>query len=468
MPTTSPATQASPPEDQFAPFTPSSDMRWDLRRVCHLLRRATFGPTEARVTAMLKQSQTDAIDSLFAYDPADDPFNGMIEQMVGLFNLKEPDSVQRWWIYRMLNTPRPLQEKVALFWHNRFATSCTKAPAEFMHIQIEMFRQKGLGSFRDLLLSVTKDPAMLVWLDGRSNRKGRANENYAREIMELFTLGVGKYTENDVKQLARAFTGWRIEDNRGTFNPKEFDDGEKEIFGEKGNFDAAGAIDLILKQPAAPKFLAKKILAAFVHPKPTDEQIDHYAKRLLATEWNIKIVLREIFASRMFFSDFAYRSKIKSPAELAIGAALIVGGKVNASFLREEMSKMGQNLLFPPTVKGWDGEETWINSNTVLERFNLGMSLATQRRDNEFARRADLQNDLKQHNVTSGREFIDFYTQLMFDGKLATYFRGELIEYMNRNERNEPAMFTLNPGMVSTKARDVLHLMMSMPEYQLN
>jgi len=461
--------QPQPPSDPFGPFSATDDQPWDLRRACHLMRRAGFGPTDKTLNTVLKQAPSDAVDSLFDFDVADDPFNGMIEQMEGLFNLNQVESVQRWWIYRMIYTSRPLQEKVALFWHNRFATSAAKVEnGLFMHNHIELFRQKGLGSFRDLLVAVTKDPAMLIWLDGRTNRKGKANENYGREIMELFTLGVGNYTEADVKELARAFTGWQINGNEGAFNEKQFDDGEKTIFGVKGKFNAEQAIDLILKQPAASKFLARKMLREFVHPAPADEHLTHYAARLVDSDWNIKTVLREMLGSRLFFSDWAYRSKIKSPTEMAVGAALMVGGKVNAQFLREEMGKMGQNLLYPPNVKGWDGEQAWINSNTVLVRFNLGLSLATQRRDNEFARRTDFESYLKQNKITTAADAIDFYSRLMFDGRLPTQDRAELLEYMNRNERNEPVQFVLNGGTINSKVRGVLHLMMSMPEYQLN
>src|SRR5689334_23140652 len=146
------AAEFQPPSDPFAPFSATADQPWDLRRVGHLLRRAGFGPTDKRIAAMLKQSPAEAVDSVFAFDVADDPFNGMIDQMEGLFNLNQVDSVQRWWIYRMINTPRPLQEKVALFWHNRFATSAAKVEnGQYMHNHIALFRQKALGSFRDLL-----------------------------------------------------------------------------------------------------------------------------------------------------------------------------------------------------------------------------------------------------------------------------------------------------------------------------
>jgi uncharacterized protein (DUF1800 family) len=308
---------------------------------------------------------------------------------------------------------------------------------------------------------------MLVWLDGRTNRKGKPNENFAREVMELFTLGVGNYSEDDIKQLARAFTGWQINGDDAKFEKSQFDDGEKEAFGQKGSYDAIVAIELILAQPAAPRFLSKRLLRGFVNPQPTDEQIEHYAQRLTSNEWNIRATLHEILSSRMFFSEWAYRSKIKSPVELAVGSVLVMGGKVNTQFLREQLAKMGQSLLFPPNVKGWDGEEAWINANTVLQRFNLGMALATQRQENEFARRADLDSWIKKLGAQKASDVVEAYARMMLDGQLDPQARASMIEFMNRNEKNEPTLFTPSPGMVNSRVRDMLHLMMSMPEYQL-
>jgi uncharacterized protein (DUF1800 family) len=393
----------------------------------------------------------------------------MLEQMEGLFNLKEVEAAGRWWIHRMMYTPHPLQEKMALFWHNRFATSAAKVgDGYFMHQMIELFRQQGLGNFRDLVVAVSRDPAMLVWLDGQKNRKGKANENFGRELMELFTLGVGNYTEHDVKQVSRCFTGWTIsyQDRKGIFDPKKFDEGEKEIFGKTGKFDGSAAIDLILQQPSASKHLAKKILIEFVHPEPTQEQIDHYAPRLVELKWEIRPVMKEIFSSRMFFSDWAYRSKIKSPCELTIGVALAIGGIPNTQFLRESMGRMGQPLLYPPSVKGWDGGEDWINANTVLQRFNYGMYAVTQRRD-EFARHTEFEKWFGDHDIKTAAQVTDYYASILLDGKMRPEMRSELIDYMNKGERNERIVFTMKPQLINTKVRGVLHLFTTAPEFQL-
>jgi uncharacterized protein (DUF1800 family) len=462
-------TSPVPPDKQFDEYQPAEDMPWNTERVGHLLRRAGFGATHARQQTMLKQNPAQAIESVVNFDPKVDPFDGVLTQMEGLFNLKEPDATARWWIHRMMYTPHPLQEKMALFWHNRFATSAAKVgDGYFMHQMIDLFRQQGLGNYRDLVVSVSRDPAKRVWLDGPNNKKGKANENFGRELMELFTLGVGNYTEHDVKQVSRCFTGWTIsyQERKSNFDPKKFDAGEKEIFGQKGNFDGPAAIDLILKQPAASKYLAKKILSEFVHPEPTPEQIDHYAGRLVDLKWEIRPLMKELFASRMFFSDWSYRSKIKSPCELVIGVALALGGIPNTQFLRESMSRMGQPLLYPPSVKGWDGGEDWINANTVLQRFNFGMYAATQRRD-EFARRSDLEKPFTDQQIKTAAQIADFYAGILLDGKMRPEMRSELIDYMNRGERNERIVFTMKPQLINTKVRGVLHLFTTSPEFQL-
>jgi uncharacterized protein (DUF1800 family) len=391
----------------------------------------------------------------------------MVDGLEGFVNLTEPRSVASYWFYRMLNTPHPLQERVALFWHGRWATGAGKVEnGRLMQGQIQTFRQLGLGSFRELAVAMGRDPAMLIWLDGQTNRKGKPNENYAREVMELFTLGIGNYSEHDVKELARAFTGWRVSEEQASFDPKQFDAGEKEILGQKGKFDSESAVDVLLSQPAAPKHLARNLLIEFVHPEPLDEHVDHYAKRLLDHQWNVKEVLREMLASRLFFSDWAYRARIKSPVELTTGAALAMGGKANTDFLREQAARLGQSLLYPPNVKGWPGDQTWINSNTVLLRFNFAMAIATQRQ-REFVRKSELDSWLTRHNIKTANDVIDHFALVLLDGHLPDDAREQFLDYMNRDQKGETKTFKLNNETINSKVRGVLHMMMTMPEFQL-
>jgi hypothetical protein len=462
------AQPVQPPADPFAPYEPSDRQPWNVKRIGHLMRRAGFGLTDDWLESLLPAGPEEAVAVLTEYDPEDDPLNELIERLEGYLVFVEPRSVQGWWVWRMLNTTRPLQEKIALFWHDHFATSQVKVNnVRFMHNQIELFRHKGLGSFRQLLNDITADPAMLIWLDGNTNRKGNPNENYAREIMELFVLGIGSYSERDVKELARCFTGWQIQGEKGVLNPGLHDDGEKLVFGQRGRFDASTAIDILLEQPPAPRFLARNLLKEFVHPQPLDAHVEHYAKRIVENNWEIKPVLQEILRSRLFFSDWAYRSKIKSPIELCVGAVAALGGKVNTGYVRDSAAKMGQELLFPPNVKGWDGQENWINANTVLLRFNYGLALATQR-NNEFARPSDLAKWIKRHNIETAEDVVEHLSRLLLDGEISEENRQKFVRYMKHDGKEEVRRFAITPGTINSKVRGLIHLLMSTPEYQLS
>ena len=464
---TQPARATTLPSDPFSPFVASDADPFDTKKLCHLLRRAAFGPTVKRLDDGRDKSVSQVLDGLLNFDAEDDPFESSVESLEGFVNFTEPRSVASYWFYRMLNSPHPLQERVALFWHNRFATGAGKVDnGRLMHEQIQLFREKGLGDYRELVVALGRDPAMLIWLDGQSNRKGKPNENYAREVMELFTLGIGNYTEKDVQELARCFTGWSVKDEQAVFDPKQFDSGEKQVLGQDGNFDSESAVDVLLAQPAASKYLAWNLLREFVHPEPTDEQVDHYAKRVIANDWNIRKTLREMLASRLFFSDWAYRSRIKGPVELAVGAGLAMGGKVSTDFLRESCQRLGQNLLYPPNVKGWPGDKVWINANTVLLRFNFAMQMATQRQ-REFVRKDDLSDWLKKNKIDSADDVLDHFATLLLDGQIPSDAREKLLDYMNRDSKNEPKPYKLTAESINSKVRGLMHMMMTMPEYQL-
>lgn len=451
----------------FDPWEPSSSDTWGSKRIGHLLRRIHFAATDDWIETFQAATPAEAVNTALEYDVEDDPLNELIDKLEGFLVFTEPKSVQGWWVYRMLNSTHPAQEKVALFWHNRFATSLGKVGnVKLMHNQIEMFRRIGLGNFRDLLIAVGRDPAMLIWLDGNTNVKGKPNENYAREVMELFTLGIGSYQEKDVKELARAFTGWTIKGEKGILNPPAFDNGDKEIFGQKGSFDDEAAVDLLLSRPQAPKFLATHLLREFVNPNPEQGHIDHYASRLLEHKWEIKPVLKEMLTSRLFYSDWAYRSRIKSPIELCVGGVAAMGGKVITGFVRDQCAKMGQDLLYPPDVEGWDGGEAWINANTLLMRFNFGLMLAAPR-NTEFARPSDIAAWVKHHKIKTAEEAVDQYLRLLLDGQVAVALRDKLIEYLKSDGKTEIKDFKLDAAIINTKIRGLLHLMMSTPEYQL-
>jgi uncharacterized protein (DUF1800 family) len=281
-------------------------------------------------------------------------------------------AAQTWWLDRMLRTNRPLTEKMTLFWHGHFATSIRKAPANLMVEQIDLLRAQGLGNFRTLLLSVSVNPAMLVWLDNRYNNKAHPNENYAREVMELFALGLGNYTEEDVKNAARAFTGWTInKDQRFVFRPGRHDDGVKHFLGQTGSFSGEDVIGIILEQPAHSRFICRKMLEFFVYSDPEPELVENLAGVYTLGGYDVSKVIGTLLRSSVFYSPRAYRALPKSPLEFTIGLYRYLGVSNTPPDTLGWLRRMGQEPLAPPSVKGWDGGPTWINTATLLSRFNL-------------------------------------------------------------------------------------------------
>ncbi|HWC91187.1 MAG TPA: DUF1800 domain-containing protein, partial [Pirellulales bacterium] len=349
------------------PWTPSQSRPFDARAAAHLLRRAGFGASPVEIAKAVNDGLEATVDGLF--DPAADEeaeFARTFEAVqAGFINLDDVSYVQAWWLYRMLRTRVPLKEKLTLFWHGHFATSYLKVDdAYLMHRQIQMLRERGAGSFRDLVLAVAKDPAMLVYLDGESSGKEHPNENFARELMELFTCGIGHYGEQDVLEAARAFTGW----HRFAFNADEHDAGRKQFLGLSGRFDGTDIVDILMQQPATPRWIAGKLLKFFASPEPAADVLDEAAGLLDRTQMNVKWFLRELFLSEYFFSQACYRQQITSPAEYIVGTIRTLGAHVSGTNLLTPMETMGQALLMPPNVKGWDGQRKWINSSTWIAR----------------------------------------------------------------------------------------------------
>ena len=348
------------------------------RQAAHLLRRAGFGGSPADINAFTQLDAQRAVDALFR---ASDPAGAFADYPPELATLNTTQygprktAVQMWWLDRMLRTRRQLAEKMTLFWHNHFATAVSKSPPEMMARQIDLFRLQGLGNFRTLLASVTRDPAMLVWLDNRFNTKGHPNENYAREVMELFTLGLGNYSEDDVKAGARAFTGWTLKNGEALYRPELHDDGVKTFLGRTGAFTADDAIDIIVQQPIHQRFIARELLEAFVYSDPEPELIEGVANVYAISGFDLAKTVGAIIRSNVFYSARAYRAEPKSPIEFALGTLRTIGATSVPTNLPGVLARMGQEPINPPMVKGWDGGPAWINTSTMLARFNFVNSL---------------------------------------------------------------------------------------------
>jgi uncharacterized protein (DUF1800 family) len=432
--------------------------------VAHLLRRAGFGfnPSELKyyqgrgyertLSELLKPEKVDN-DKLEA---------ALAEQQFDFFRV--PD-LQRWWIYRMAFTRRPLEEKMTLFWHGHFATSYKKSGDGYsMYMQNTKMRALGLGNFETLLLAMSEDPAMIDWLDNSQNRKGKPNENYAREVMELFTVGIGNYSEQDVKEGARAFTGWMSKPDGFFFNIKQHDFGAKTFLGQTGNFNGNDVVDRLAHEPATAKFLAKKLCKFFVSDSPSETIVEDVAVSYKPGEKNISKMLETIFTHSEFISMEAYHAKIKSPAELVVGTIKSMQITKLDGSLPEMMARMGQDLLAPPNVKGWDGGKAWISTDMMMERFNFAAKMSQEKFDliKGYITPSALIAD---QGLRSPEATVAYFLNLLVDNDVPESTRNELIAYFMRDNKGKP-MTALDDKWQDAKLRGLVHLIMTVPTYQ--
>ncbi|MBV8603027.1 MAG: DUF1800 domain-containing protein [Candidatus Eremiobacteraeota bacterium] len=436
------------------------------RQAAHLARRSGFGATPAEVATLAGLGVERAVD--LRLHPADADLDFPAYPATDeLYNQKTAvRAAQMWWLDRMLRTKHPLVEKMTLFWHGHFATSIRKVPAPLMAEQIDLFRAQGLGNFRTLLLNVSQNPAMLVWLDNRFNVKAHPNENYARELMELFALGLGNYTEDDVREAARAFTGWTLDKNlRFTFIPARHDDGTKTFLGRTGNFGGEDIVNIVVSQPISQRFIARKLLEFFVYSDPEPELIESAAAVYAYSGYDIGKTLGTILRSNVFYSSRAYRALPKSPLEFTIGTLRLLQVATvpaNSIYL---LQRMGQEPLAPPSVKGWDGGPTWINTSTLLSRFNFINQIVNQ----ATAKTDDPMGADKIVAAAGGMnadKILSLLTASAVQDDVPAEIRVSLGDYMQSRTGTNPTPF--GPENYAEKIRGALALTLNLPVNQLN
>ena len=359
----------------------------DLALMAHLMRRASFGANRDELESrMAKGYETTVEELLYPGDDSDLEKDLVDRYYIEIDDMRQANSASGWWLYRMINTDSPLRERMALFWHSLFATAYEKIMnGRATAAQIDMFRHHCLGDFRTILLELSRDPAMILWLDNDTNHKDAPNENYGRELLELFSMGVGNYTEDDVKACTRAFTGWTIVNFVARypwgafplefeFRPEDHDDGEKEFLGQTGRLDGGDVIDIIVRQPATARFIVGKLYNFFVSDEPpTEDAIAILSDAYFRSNYDIRSVMRVLFNSE-FFKQARF-AKVKSPAELVAGVLRLVEDfkevKPGLMDLAMEAKYIGQELLNPPTVEGWHTGKEWIDSGSLVGRVNF-------------------------------------------------------------------------------------------------
>jgi hypothetical protein len=512
------APNALPPLDRLDPvrewqaWHPDGREHWDRKWAGHLYRRAAFGANRDELRSAEQRGLQATMDLLFRGEPGcEELLPALLTAGESMASANDATQLRSWWLYCILNGGHPLREKLTLFWHNHFATSIAKVQStREMFQQNKTLRAYALGKFGPFLLAMSKDPAMLHWLDSNLNIKGKPNENYAREVMELFSLGVGNYTEKDIREAARAFTGWATAwDNKEEasvfeFSPRLHDDDAKTVLGQTGTWNGDDVVRILLHQPAAARFLVRKLYHFFVSEtqEPADSFLEPLAESFRQSDYDIAAIVRTMLSSRHFFSDHAFRQRIKSPVEFVLGAVRSVYRDYDAKdkdhqplpqqVLVRHIDETGQLLFAPPNVKGWRGGKAWLNTSTVLARDNFAQQLAMGTlwagggtRDFVAVRKTavkpvpsgaapapadkpeepappkafDPARIVHEEKVNSAKDIVRVLLDVYLPGAVRPASAAKLIAFVETGKPKGPAL--------DRRVRETVHAILTMPEYHL-
>ena len=468
--------------------------RSQLLLMAHLMRRIGFGATREELEVCVSDGYEATVEKLLH------PSNTttMPDDIIRRYHTDQYEARNHFaagasWLYRMITTNNPMEEKIALFWHGLFATGYAKLnQAPSVVNQVDMFRRKGLGRFTDLLVELSKDPAMIIWLDNNDNHKSAINENFGRELLELFSMGVGNYTEDDIKECSRAFTGWTLGNVeymsvRATkdsiwpygriawhfgYRSEDHDDGEKTFLGEKGRFNGEDIIDLIVRNEATANFICKRIFQFF-----GSDEIDQHGNLVVEdmvrayfdSGYEIRSVLRALFNSEYFKSDRSMLARVKGPAEYIVGAIRLAGTyrkpKYEIIGVAQQAWHMGQCLLDPPTVEGWHEGTEWVDSGALVQRVNF---VAKELGNTSSPGVRDIANRLAEENQgsVSSREFVSKCLDLIGPIDVKEETLSALSQHVS--QRGELRFDTPNrDSEMLGRVAEILSLIAAAPEYQL-
>jgi uncharacterized protein (DUF1800 family) len=465
----------------------------DMALMAHLLRRAGFGATRQELEGYLAKGYEATVEELlYPGDTQSMPDDVIRRYHTDMAEMRELYSVAAYWMYRMVTTRCPLEEKLALFWHGLFATGYSKLnQARSLLNQIEMFRRQALGPLPDFLLELSKDPAMIIWLDNNDNHKGAINENYGRELLELFSMGIGNYTEDDVKACARAFTGWTLGNaeymaTRASkdsiwpysriawhfaYRDDDHDDTEKTFLGETSNFNGEDIIKIIAKQEATARFICTRLFQFFASDEVDadgEQVIESMMQSYFDSGYETRSVLRTLFNSDYFKSEKARFARVKGPIELVVGAVRMAGSYQEPTFGADQLARqsfyMGQGLLQPPSVEGWHEGPEWIDSGALVERVNF----VSKEMGNVMnpGVRSIIDRLAAQGGSLTAEALVDQCLDLIGPLEVSDATREVLIEFAHK--QGEVNLAGHQPGDdAEQKVGDILRLMTATREYQL-
>jgi hypothetical protein len=493
------------PASAWKPWEPTDKDPWGLKWAGHLYRRAGFGATAAELRDAVAKGHEATLRRLLEGDADAEQryrfLTVMGDQVLRKGGGNEAYELRAWWLYAMMHSPQPLREKMTLFWHNHFATSIAKVQkASLMYGQNKLLRGHALGKFRPFLLEMSRDPAMIVWLDNNNNVKGKPNENYAREIMELFSLGVGNYSEKDVREAARAFTGWHttVGGDAYEFIARLHDDDPKTVLGQTGNWNGDDVVRILLDQPQAARFLVRKLYRFLVSEtqEAPDALLEPLAESFRKSDYDIGALVGTMLRSRHFFSGYAFRQRLKSPVELVLGAARAVAHpteeqdsvRLPPGPMLSWLETMGQALFAPPNVKGWPGGRSWLNTSTVLARNNFCQRVAfgrvteenyeqpfynpgvpppdpnvtppqSEREGPEPEAAYDPADLVRQAKAADPAKAVDLLVDLFLPGGISAAAHKKVVAFVAEGKPQGKAF--------NRRVREAAHTLMAMPEYQL-
>ena len=466
----------------------------DIALMAHLMRRAGFSATREELEARVAKGYGATVDELvYPEDHGIPPLDeGIMFRHSPGYEIPggNPTNGQAQMMYRLINTPRPLEEKMVLFWHHVFATGNSKVDnCDQVLAQMAMFRQHGMGSYRDLLVHLAQDPAMIFWLDNNENHKDAPNENWGRELLELFSMGQGNYSEMDVKECSRAFTGWTIAAKiprlpygrypwQFEYLPHDHDDSEKVFLGYKGRFNGEDVIDIVVRQPATARFISRHLYNFFVADEvqvpswldvpPRDPvAINILGDTFISSGYDIRATLRMLFNSDFFKDESVWYAKVKSPAEVVASTMRLVqdhiSPKPGMAPISLEALYQGQALLDPPSVEGWHTGQEWIDSGSLLRRINF---VANRVGDTNLPGVMSIIQRLASQDSLTAQELVDGCLDLMGPTRVDGDSRQELIDHVELGGPVNRGSTEEERAAFSRRVGDMLRLIASTREYQ--